>query len=134
VSGLSDLDAAAVAERRQRVVASVTGLPDATTEGSRSEQPHLSLFVRKKRFGYLLEDHHGDGRLALQLKAAPGVGPHLVETDPERFHIPAYVGSKGWLGLWLDTPDVDWDEVDELVADAYCLSAPATLVNQVRNR
>ena len=51
----------------------------------------------------------------------------LVEQEPERFFRPPYVGAKGWLGVYLDVPDVDWDELDAIVRDAYRQIAPAKL-------
>jgi hypothetical protein len=120
--------AAEIRRRRARLIQLVEELPDATAPGDQ----HLSLFVRKKRFGYLTEDHHGDGRLALSCRAASGVNRLLVARDPVNYHIPAYVGPKGWAGLWLDLPELDWSAVHELVVDAYCLTAPKTLVAQVR--
>jgi hypothetical protein len=33
--------------------------------------------------------------------------------------------------VYLDRPDVDWDEVDELLVEAYRLVAPATLRRQL---
>ena len=61
---------------------------------------------------------------ARSCKAEPGVNRALVEADPERFFIPSYVGPKGWLGLRLDLADIDWDEVEAFVQDAYRLTAP----------
>jgi hypothetical protein len=113
--------------RRKRLVALVEALPEATVTGDR----HLGLFVRKARFGYYLDDHHGDGRVALNCKAAPGVNRELAESYPDRFHVPAYVGPKGWLGLWLDLPAIDWDEIEALITEAYRLAAPRKLVAQV---
>jgi hypothetical protein len=34
---------------------------------------------------------------------------------------------KGWLGVYLDVPDVDWDELAEIVRDAYRVIAPPKL-------
>lgn len=66
------------------------------------------------------------GRPHIQLKAAPGVQEALVGSDPERFFVPAYVGSRGWVGVWLDV-EPDWDEIAELVQDSYRLVAPKRL-------
>jgi hypothetical protein len=119
---------AQIAKRRARLVKLVESLP----EGSVSGDQHLSLFVKGKRYGYYLDDHHGDGRVALTCKAEPGVNRELADAEPDRFHIPAYVGPKGWLGLWLDLAEIDWVEIEELILDAYCLTAPKKLVAQVR--
>jgi predicted DNA-binding protein (MmcQ/YjbR family) len=37
------------------------------------------------------------------------------------------VGTRGWLGVYLDVADVDWDEVRSIVTDAYRVVAPAKL-------
>ena len=51
--------------------------------------------------------------------APPGVQEALVGSDPHRFFRPPYVGGRGWLGVYLDVPGVDWAEIAEIVADAY---------------
>jgi predicted DNA-binding protein (MmcQ/YjbR family) len=53
----------------------------------------------------------------------------LEQGDP--FFMPPYVGGKGWVGVRLDRPDTDWDEVAELIATSYCLIAPKRLAKQV---
>jgi hypothetical protein len=59
--------------------------------------------------------------------APPGVQEALVGSDPGRFFRPPYVGGRGWLGVYLDVPGVDWDEIAEIVADAYREVAPKRL-------
>jgi hypothetical protein len=83
--------------------------------------------VGKKKFAYHLVDHHGDGRIALQTRAAPGRNAALVESG-ERFFWPKYMGHHGWIGLWLDLPSFDPDEAEALVVDSYRLQAPKRLV------
>lgn len=109
---------------RQRVTEIVAELPEATCTGDR----HLSLAVGRKTFGYFLDDHHGDGIVGVALKAAPGEQEALVRSAPERFYVPAYLGSKGWVGVRLDVGTVDWAEVREMIIDAYRLQAPRRLV------
>jgi hypothetical protein len=41
------------------------------------------------------------------------------------------VGGRGWLGVYLDVPEVDWTEIGEIVADAYRTVAPKRLVARV---
>ncbi|HWO01355.1 MAG TPA: MmcQ/YjbR family DNA-binding protein [Blastocatellia bacterium] len=118
-----------VARRRSRIVALVESLPEATT--SECGNQHLSLEVRGKRFGYYLDNHHSDGRVAINCKAEPGGNQTLAQFAPERFHIPAYVGPRGWIGLWIDLPTIDWDEVESIIVDAYRLTAPKRLVIQL---
>ncbi len=69
------------AERRARVVSIVEGLPEA---GVVAAGNHLSLEVRQKRFGWYLDDHHGDGRLAINCKAPRGVAQQLAKHAPAR--------------------------------------------------
>jgi hypothetical protein len=119
------------AERRARVIAIVEGLPEG---GVAATGNHLSLEVRQKRFGWCLDDHHGDGRLAINCKAPRGVAEQLANHAPDRFHIPKYVSHLGWLGLWLDTPQIDWAEVEAILAGAYRLTAPRKLIAELDAR
>jgi hypothetical protein len=111
-----------VSGRRKRLVALCQGLPEAIVE--RAGVQHLAFKVRKKIFAYYAYDHHGDGRIALLCKAPPGEQSQLVEEDPERYFVPPYVGSRGWVGLRLDSPRVDWRAVKNLLSVAYVLTAP----------
>ena len=110
-------------ERRERLVGICTGLPEVTVDG----HEHLRFVVRGRTFGYYLDDHHGDGRVAVCCKAPPGDQGLLIATDPERFYRPAYLGRYGWISLRLDLTSVDWNEVAELVVDSYRLVAPKPL-------
>jgi predicted DNA-binding protein (MmcQ/YjbR family) len=92
---------------------------------------HLKATVRGKTFAYHLDDHHGDGRVAINVKVGPGEQAELVASDPARFFVPAYLGPKGWVGLHLDVGEVDEDEVRELVVDSYRLVAPKRLAAQL---
>jgi predicted DNA-binding protein (MmcQ/YjbR family) len=85
---------------------------------------HPTFRVRKKIFvGCGASD---EGRVQMTCKAPPGEQRALVSSDPSRFFVPAYVGNRGWVGMWLDGP-VDWDEVAELVEESYRLTAPKKL-------
>ena len=59
-----------------------------------------------------------------------GVQAELVETQPDRFYVPAYVGHRGWLGMRLDR-DPDWDEVAGVLVEAYRTVAPKKLVAEL---
>jgi hypothetical protein len=116
----------AEAERRMRALAA--DLPEVTERVSHGA---LTFFVRGKRtLAYLSDDHHGDGRLALIYPAPPGVQAEVLAADPERFFRPPYVGHRGWVGLRLDL-DPDWDEVADVLEEAYRTIAPVTLVRQL---
>jgi hypothetical protein len=87
-------------------------------------------FVRGKKTFVSFADHHHDDRLALWCAAPPGGQQAMVASDPERFFVPPYVGGRGWLGVYLDVP-VDWDEIAEIVEDAYRTVAPKRLVQEL---
>jgi hypothetical protein len=85
-------------------------------------------FVRgKKVFVMFADDHHGDGRLAIWCNAAPGAQQALLQANAERYFAPPYVGPRGWVGVRLDR-DPDWDEIADLIEDAYRVTAPKRLV------
>jgi hypothetical protein len=91
-------------------------------------------FVRdKKTFVTYVDDHHGDGRLAIWCAAAPGVQELLVDEEPARFFVPPYVGHRGWLGVRLDV-EPDWAELAGIVEDAYRMVAPKRLVAELDAR
>ena len=102
-------------------------LPEATERLSHGEP---TWFVRGKTTFVTYADHHHDDRLAFWCAAAPGVQEALVAANPEQFFVPPYVGGRGWLGVRLDVP-VDWDEIAELVTDAYRCVAPRRLLAQL---
>lgn len=112
---------------REQVVAFARGLPGVEVDGDQ----HLNFVVRRKKFAYYLVDHHGDGRIAIHCRAAPGENELRASVDPDRFFIPPYLGPRGWLGYYLDTTEVQWAEVEALLRTAYLLADPATLARQV---
>ena len=93
---------------------------------------HASFLVKKKIFAYFLNDHHGDGIVAITGKALPGDNDALVAAQPKRFYLPAYIGPRGWVALRLDIGKIDWEEVAELVAGSYRLVAPKKLAALVK--
>jgi len=125
-AGATRLKEADVNRARRHVLKILTSLPEAAANPSGAG--HLSLEVRRKRFGYFLVNHHGDGRLALSLKTVPGSSRKWLLAAPERYHVPKYVGHRGWIGIWLDVPPTDWDEVEEAITDAYRQVAPQGLL------
>ena len=86
--------------------------------------------VRGKTFATYAVNHHGDGRVALWLNAPPGSQELHVAAEPEWFFVPAYVGSRGWLGLMLNS-DIEWTRVVALIREAYQQTAPEDLVRNL---
>jgi predicted DNA-binding protein (MmcQ/YjbR family) len=99
-------------------------LPEATRE---SYGDHASFSVRKKKFVYFLDNHHGDGIVAVCFRTDTGQRDVLLASDDTRFYCPAYIGPRGWIGLRLDRGAIDWDEVTDFVTDSYRLVAPRRL-------
>lgn len=62
------------------------------------------------------------GRPSVWFKGAPGAQVMLTDANPVSFFVPPYVGSKGWIGVYLDTADVDWGELEHLVGVSYELT------------
>jgi hypothetical protein len=115
-------------KQRARVAKIVKALPEAEAN---AVGRHLSLEVRKKRFGWFMIDHHGDGRVDLNCKASAEMHDILQRLIPAHFHVPKYVGSKGWVGVWLDLPKLDWAAVELALREAYARAAPKKLAAQL---
>ena len=94
--------------RRKRLVALCRSLPEASVE--RADVDHLAFLC----------------------KAPPGEQGRLVKEDPVRYFVPPYVERRGWVGLRLDTPRVNWREVKNLAFAAYVLTAPDSLRKTLR--
>lgn len=100
-------------------------LPEATERPSHGEP---AWFVRDKKLFVMFADRHHDDRVAFWCAAPEGAQQAAVAVDPTRFFVPPYVGVRGWLGVYLDVP-VDWDEIAEIVREAYRKVAPKRLAD-----
>lgn len=91
--------------------------------------------VRNKLFAMYAAagNHHGDGREAVWVKATPENQALMVQADPARYFVPAYMGPKGWVGVWLDDRP-DWDDLAGLLRDAYTRTAPKRLLARLAER
>jgi predicted DNA-binding protein (MmcQ/YjbR family) len=116
------------AARRARVTKICLAFPEATCEISGD---HAIFRISKNTFAYYMNNHHGDGIVCIAAKVAPGDNTALVAAQPKRFCLPAYIASKGWVSLRLDTGEIDWDEVRGLAADSYRRVAPKRLAAMV---
>ncbi|MGA7410993.1 MAG: MmcQ/YjbR family DNA-binding protein [Bryobacteraceae bacterium] len=114
--------------RLKRVEELCLGLAEAATQRHGS---HAAFLVRKKTFAYYLDNHHGDGIVAITCKVAPGDNQLLAKAQPERFYLPAYIASRGWVALRLDCGEIDWEEVRELLHESYRRVAPKRLAATV---
>jgi hypothetical protein len=113
----------------KRLTTLALALPETSRELSGS---HASFRVRKKIFAYFLDNHHGDGLVAVTCKVLPGENSALAKAQPKRYYLPAYIGPRGWVALRLDLPKIDWSEVRDLLLTSYVLTAPKRLAALVR--
>jgi len=102
-------------------------LPETTERLSHGEP---TWFVRDKKTFVTYANQHHDDRVAFWCAAPPGAQGALVGSDPQRFFVPPYVGHRGWLGVRLDVP-LDWDEIADIVLDAYRMVAPKRLLSEL---
>lgn len=84
-------------------------------------------FVRKTFVTLWDHGHHGDEFPHLWCAAPDGAQQELVDTEPDRYFRPPYVGGRGWVGMRLDVA-LNWDEVAGVCEEAYRTVAPRSLV------
>jgi hypothetical protein len=90
-----------------------------------------TFFIRGKRtFVMYLDNHHGDGRLAIWCAAPDGLQRGLVEAEPEHYFVPPYVGHRGWIGVRLDR-GLGWEAIAGAIEDAYVTVAPKALIDRL---
>lgn len=73
-------------------------------------------------------NHHGAGRESVWVKANKTNQALMLAAAPDRFFVPPYVGPFGWIGIYLDSAKTDWDELAELLRDAWRMSVPKKLL------
>jgi hypothetical protein len=86
-------------------------LPDATEKIAWGSP---TFRVRDRIFVMFVNDHHGDGRVAIWCNADRDAQVAIVEADPRRFFVPPYVGPRGWIGIRLDRRP-NWAVVSALI-------------------
>jgi hypothetical protein len=96
------------------------------------------FFIQNKRpLCYYHDDHRGDGRVSLWFPAGPGAQEEMVAAEPERFFKPATSAGgtfENWLGVFLDTSELDWREIAAMLEEAFRRAAPKRLVAELDER
>lgn len=105
----------------ERVRTICLAIPDTLEKLSHGEP---MFFVKGKSFANMDTNHHSSGHIAIWCAAAPGAQETLVDANPRRFFRPPYVGIRGWLGVRLDDDDVDWEEIEAILAEAAAIIRP----------
>jgi hypothetical protein len=109
-------------ETEDRVRAICLGFPGVTEKVTHGAP---GFFVRKQFAMVWPHGHHDRDFAHLWCAAEPGAQEALI-AESERYFRPPYVGHRGWVGVRLDG-DVEWDQLAELLEDAYRVTAPARL-------
>src|SRR6266540_2421912 len=109
-------------EHLQRVRRICAAMPECAEKLSHGEP---TFFVRKKVFAMFSNNHHSDGHVAVMIPTAIGIQAMLIESSPQKFYRPAYVGVRGWVGIELDR--VTDEELKLHLHEAWRLIAPQKL-------
>lgn len=112
-------DARAARSQLAKVRAFVKGLDGASEKTSHGSP---GFFVKNKAFAYFCDDHHGDDRIALWCAAPEGAQAMLVDSDPDVYFVPPYVGHLGWVGVRLDR-EAPWQQVAAVLEAAHGVRA-----------
>lgn len=109
----------------ERVRTRCLALPGVSERMSHGEP---AWFVRRQFV--TMADHHHDDRFGFWAAAPEGAQQRWLAVNPDegrpRFYYPPYVGARGWIGVYLDVP-ASWDDIDEIIDDAWVVVAPARL-------
>lgn len=105
-------------ERLERLRALCLALPGAVEQEAWGDP---TWRVRGRIFAMQKGNYPG-GRPSVWMKAAAGEQARLVAADPSCF-VPPYVGSKGWIGVYLDGARVPWARLGERIETSHRLVA-----------
>lgn len=85
-----------------------------------------------KFFAHFNDQHHGSEHVAVLVKTGSmDELLSLVETQPGTYFKPAYYGASGWIGVILNRPDVDWDQVSEWLERSWRCIAPKRITKLI---
>ena len=111
-------------ERVRRICFS---LPETTERLSHGEP---TFFVKNKVFVMFANNHHNDGHIAVWLPVPSGFQSTLIESAPQTYFKPPYVGARGWVGVELD--QINDEELTYHIQVAWELTAPRRLLAKAR--
>ena len=87
-----------------------------------------TFFVADRQFAQFRNDHHGDGLTVVCVRtSSTDEQAMLLESAPETYSRPAYLGPSGWVGVTLAN-DPDWALVEDRIARSWELAAPRRLL------
>lgn len=114
-------------DQLERVRRICSTLPETTEKLSHGEP---TFFVNNKVFVMFADNHHNDGHIAVWLPVPSGFQSTLIETAPETFFKPPYVGVRGWVGIELDR--INDKDLTYHIEVAWELIAPKRLLASVK--
>jgi predicted DNA-binding protein (MmcQ/YjbR family) len=103
-----------VLNRLRKICLSVPGALEKESHG----EPTWFAGEKGRVFAMFDNHHHGAPHVSVWLPTPKELQETLVASNPSKYFVPPYVGSKGWIGVVLDaTPD--WKVVEELIREAF---------------
>jgi hypothetical protein len=114
-------------DQLERVRRICSTLPETTEKLSHGEP---TFFVKNKVFVMFAGNHHNDGHIAIWLPVPSGFQTTLIESAPEIFFKPPYVGVRGWVGIELDR--INDKDLTYHIEVAWELKAPTRLLSKIR--
>lgn len=115
-----------------RVRKMALALPEAEEQASHGSPAFKIAGKSGKFFAHFADRHHGAEQIALLAKTSgQDELAELVERDPEVFFRPAYYHASGWVGIALNRPDCDWDQVQHWLERSWRAVAPKRLTKLI---
>lgn len=116
----------------QRVRELALALPEAEERDSHGAPGWRTGGKSGKFFAYFSDRHHGSSQIGLLVKTdGPDELAALVERDPETYFRPAYYGASGWVGIALNRPGVDWEQIADWLQRSWRAVAPKRLTGLI---
>lgn len=104
-------------ERVRRICSAMPGISEKLSH----DAPWFFVQKDKGAFAVFMDDHHGDGHVAVWLPAPVGLQAALISDAPEIYFKPPYVGPSGWVGIEL--PKIEDEALTMHVREAWELIA-----------
>ena len=112
----------------EQVAARAIALPEAEARESHGAPGWHTGGKSGKFFAYFNDQHHGSEHICVLVKTSgQDELDGLVDTAPDTYFRPAYYGAAGWVGIILNRPGVDWDNVSDWLLRSWRAVAPRRL-------
>ena len=107
------LDGGTQLERVRRICSAIPGTTEKLSHGA------PTFFTPRRVFAMFVDNHHGDGHVAVWAAAAPGTQAALIRESPDTYFRPPYVGVSGWVGV--EVARVADDQLGAILREAFRL-------------